>query len=385
VIAAALARALPRSRFQAGFAAAPETITYLHALGLPALPLDGATPADNRELLDRIVRGFRPDLLVAADPLAVHRAGDWTGLPLGTLRERYGVPVAGIDRLGLPGADYTADFYGGVRARLPRVFDACDLVIRTCAPHPPEPGPEGVVTVGSYPAGLRDGGLRGASQQPSDALATGSRRPTVFLVTSPWEHRGAARSIPAVELVDALPRLVHSHLAALGQPLEVVHVGPRPWRFAPAEQIEYRHFSKLPYQMYHERLASADLFLTANVLSATLAQAVAAGVPALLLENHEQLGARAFPDAPLLRTVYPFRVAPLGWHDMLEPLLNGNPYRDCFAAAGILDRQAVQSTLTDLLDNGPAGADLRKHQADYRDRLAALPELGAALSAAVAR
>ncbi|MDX2545378.1 DUF6365 family protein [Streptomyces sp. WI04-05B] len=384
-----MARTLPRSRFHTGFAAAPETVPHLHDLGIPALPLDGATPADNRELLDRVVRGFRPDLLVAADPFAVHRARDWTGQPLTTLRERYGVPVAGIDRLGLPGADYTADFYGGVRTRLPRVFDACDLVIRTCAPYPPEHGPEGVVTVGSQPSGLHEGGLRGATP-PTDDPAGAPRRPTVFLVTSPWEHRSAARSIPAAELVDALPRLVHSHLAALGRPLEVVHVGERPWRFAPAEQIEYRHFGKLPYQMYHERLTSADLFLTTNVLSATLARAVAAGVPALLLDNHDKLEQPAFPDwvrdtAPLLHTLHPYRVAPLGWHDMLEPLLAGNPYRDCFAAAGILDRQAVLGTLTDLLDEGPARAGLRERQAGYRERLAALPELGTALSTAVTR
>jgi hypothetical protein len=389
VVAARVARALPPSRFHAGFAAASETIPHLHDLGMPALPLDGATSADNRDLLDRIVRGFRPDLLVAADAFAVHRSRGWTGLPIETLRERYGLPVAGIDRLGLPGADYTADLYGGVRTRLPRVFDSCDLVIRTCAPHPPEPAGPGVLTVGAQPTGLRDGGLGSTKREAADAVAAGADRPTVFLVTSPWEYRGALRSAAASELVDALPRLVHSHLAALGRPLEVVHVGERPWGFARAEQIEYRHFSKMPYQMFHERLAAADLFLTTNVLSATLAQAVAAGVPSLLLDNHERTGSAQFADwvgqaAPGLRTLHPYRVAPLGWHDMLEPLLTGNPYRDCFAAAGILDRPAVLGALTDLLDKGSAAAGLRTAQADYRERLAALPDFGAALREAVA-
>lgn len=100
--------------------------------------------------------------------------------------------------------------------------------------------------------------------------------------------------------------------------------------------------------------------------------------------------AEAFPAwarsaAPLLRTLYPFRVAPLGWYDVLGPLLDGNPYRDCFASAGILDRSAVLGALADLLADGAVRRELRQRQADYRDRLAALPEIGTALRAAVPR
>jgi Family of unknown function (DUF6365) len=170
----------------------------------------------------------------------------------------------------------------------------------------------------------------------------------------------------------------------------VVHVGPRQWRFPLADQIDYRHFSKLPYQMLHEKLAAADLFVTANVLSVTLAQAVLAGVPALVLENHQTFGPAELPDwagvtAPLLHSAYPFRVAPLGWHDFLEPLLAGNPYADCFATAGILDRQGVLAALTGLLDDESRRSRLAEHQQGYRDALAGLAPVGEALAAAVNR
>jgi len=212
----------------------------------------------------------------------------------------------------------------------------------------------------------------------------------VFLVNSPWEYRNRLRSLPAAQLIDALPSLVHSHLAALGRPLRVIHVGPRHWHFPPAEQIEYQHFGRMPYAMFQARLASADLFLTTNTLSMTLAQAVLGGVPALVLDNHERLGPDRMPGwvtacAPLLQTAYPYRVGALGWHDVLAPLLSDNPYQRCFATAGLFDRPAVLAALTELLYDQPARADLRQRQRDYGERLAELPAVDEALRAAVTR
>lgn len=390
IVAAHLARALPRSRFQVGFAAAAEVMPHLHDLGMPTLPLTGAKPDDNLGILDGIVRDFEPDCLIAADPFAMHYSRELSGLTIETLRERYGRPVGGLDRLGWQAADYTADFYGGDRVRFPRLLDGCDVVIRTSPLNPAEADPPGVVTAAPRSGGLRDGG-RGPSTaaEPHDPTASADI-PTVFLVNSPWEYRNPTRSLPAAQLIDALPRLLHSHLAALGRPLRVLHVGPRRWSFQPAEQIEYRHFSNLPYPMFHERLVSADVFLTANVLSPSLAQAVLSGVPSLVFHNHEQLGPHEIPEwataaARLLRTAHPFHVAPLGWHDLLEPLMSGSPYRDCFATAGVFDRPAALGSLAALLDEHTVRAGLRERQQDYHDLLAELPPIDEALRTAVAR
>ena len=383
-IAADLARSLPRSRFQVGFVAAEQAVSQLHDLGLPTLPLTGATPGENLAILDRIVRGFDPQCLVLADAFAVDHSRGWSGLTVEGLRERYGRPIASLDRLGWQAADYTVDLYGGHRVRFPRLLDGCDLLIRPGPPHPIGAGPPGVAVAALRPGGLRDGSLRPSGAVPDDD------RPTVFLVNSPWEYRNRLRSLPVAQLIDALPRIVHGHLAALGRPLRVTHVGPRPWHFPPAEQIEYQHFSRMPYAMFQARLAAADLFLTTNALSTTLAQAVLGEVPALVLDNHERVGRDEMPGwltaaAPLLQTVYPFRVAPLGWHDVLAPLLSGNPYSRCFTTAGLLDRPAVLRALAELLDDPPTRAGLRQRQQDYRERLAELPAVGEALRAVVTR
>ena len=389
IIAADLARSLPRSRFQVAFAAAVEVVPQLHDLGMPTLPLTGATPADNLAILDDIVRGFKPDCLVAADAFELEHTRSWSGLGMDVLRERYDRPVASLDRLGWQAAGYTADLYGGGEVRFPPLLDDCDVLIRPCPPHRAAPGPSGVAVAALGLSGLRDGGQAHASAGPHYGSGR-EEETTVFLCNSAWEYRNRTRSLAVAELIDALPRLIHSHLAALGRPLRVVHVGPRQWRFPVADQIEYRHFSKLPYPMFHEKLATADLFVTTNVLSVTLAQAVLAGVPALVLENHQTFGSSELPDwagatAPLLRVAYPFRVAPLGWHDFLEPLLAGNPYTGCFATAGILDRQAVLGALTGLLDDDPVRSGLAQRQQDFQAELASLPPVGEVLSTAVAR
>jgi hypothetical protein len=386
-LAADLARALPAKKFQVGFVAAPDVVTQLHDLGMPTLPLAETTPAANIALLDQVVRGFRPDCLIAADAFALHQSRGWSGLTVAMLRTRYDRPVASFDRVGWQAAGYTADFYGGGRVHLPSLLDGCDAVIRTTPPHPAEPGPPGVAVTALRLGGLRDGGgLPTSAAEVPDA----GQPPKVFLVNSRWEYRNPARSLPVAQLTDALPRLIHSHLAALGCPLRVEHVGPRKWRFPVADHIGYRHFSRLPYSLFHERLISASLFLTTNVLSVTLAGAVLAGVPALVLHNSVKLSPHDIPgwvaaDAPLLHAAYPFRVAPLGWHDLVGPLLAGNPYADCFATADIFNRTSVLAALADLLTDGPARARLRLRQHEYHHSLAGLPPVSEALTTAVNR
>jgi hypothetical protein len=389
-LAADLARRLPRSQFRVGFVAAGESLPQLHDLGMPALPLTGTAPAENLAILDRVVHGFRPDCVVAADAFAVYQSREWSGITTESLRERYGCPVGSLDRLGWPATGYTVDFYGGDRVQFPRLLDGCDLLIRTGPPHPPEPGPPGVAVAALHPGGLHDGGLRPSSAGGADDLPGNAGQPVIFLANSPWEHRHPLRSLPVAQLIDALPRIVHSHLAALGRPLRVIHVGPRRWRFQPAGQIDYHHFRRLPYPMFHARLVAADLFLTTNVLSATLARGVMAGVPALVLQNGRKLERAAAPDwlaatAPLLHTAYPFRVAPLGWHDLLGPLLADNPYRGCFATAGIFDRAEVVRQLVGLLDDRPTRTRLQQRQHDYRERLTELASPADAIQAVVSR
>ncbi|WP_283137883.1 DUF6365 family protein [Rhizohabitans arisaemae] len=374
-IAADFARQLPRNRFQVGFVATPDAVPQLRDLGLATLPLDAGTPEANLATFDTIMRNFRPDCLVAADPFTLNYSASWSGLSVGLLRERYGdLPLAGFDQYDWRAADYCIDFYGGYRKRFPRLLEECDLLIRNCPLNRPAASEANVAVTP-----MIGGGLRGAA--PVRPAPGGDRtgRPTVFLVNSAWEYVNVVNSPEMDQLIHAMPRIVHSHLAALGRPLQVVHVGPRAWDFPIDERIEYRHLIKLPPASFHERLTGADLFITANAASVTLTQAALAGVPTLLLQNDKvyhrhAVGAPAWLDAavPTLTTMTPFRVFPWGWYDLLTPVLSNNPYTGCFRTAGVLQRRKVLDEMTTLLDDMSARTELYERQLDYRERLGRL-------------
>jgi Family of unknown function (DUF6365) len=245
--------------------------------------------------------------------------------------------------------------------------------------------------------GLRDGGLqpprpRTEASQPGD-------RPVVFLANSKWEYVDVNKRAGATDmrqLIHAMPRILHSHLASLGRPLKVVHVGPVPWRFPIAEHIEYQHLTKLPPASFFEQMVHADLYLTTNAASVTLSQAVLAGVPVLHLHNDRALdlasAGRDLPElawlvdaAPGLEVIYPFRVCPWGWYEFLTPVLSDNPYTDCFVTASVVDRPAVLAALTRLLDDRDARTALYHRQLDYRERLGQMPPLAEALDLEAAK
>lgn len=217
--------------------------------------------------------------------------------------------------------------------------------------------------------------------------------PTVFLTNSHWEYLNVVRSPMLGQLMGAMPRIIHSHLAALRRPLRVVHVGPVRWEFPVASQLDYQHITRLTPPEFHRQLTNADLFLSTNAVAVTLTQAVLAGVPSLLLQNYKTVEvARLVRNgsapawltdaAPHLTTAFPFRVHPWGWYEFLTPALSDNPYVDCFLTAGVFERKRVLEAMTSLLDDATARNRLRDRQGDLLDRLDRLPPAGDALDAA---
>ncbi|MDX2545374.1 DUF6365 family protein [Streptomyces sp. WI04-05B] len=382
-IAADFARQLPPDEFEVGFVTSAAVAGYVRGLGLKTYPLESEDPRRNLEAFDRLVAEFRPGLLVAADAFTLDYSTAWSGLSMSLLRERYDIALASFDQYDYPAADYVVDFYGGHRTRFPRLLDSCDLLIRNSPLNRPVPGDRRVAVTRMVCGGPA---TRPVSRHPT-------RVPTVFLTNSRWEYVNVVRSPVMTQLMRSMPRLIHSHLAALDRPLRVVHVGPTAWDFSPAPAIDYQYVPHLAPEDFHVQLAAADLYLTGNAVSVTLTQAVLAGVPSLLLDNRKVLDvgrlvrAGSAPGwlteaAPGLEVAYPYRVFPWGWHDFLTPVLTDNPYTDCFLTAGVFERRKVLRAMSTLLDDAATRAQLADRQADLVHRLDQLPSAGEALSGA---
>ncbi|GGM20785.1 hypothetical protein GCM10011608_01750 [Micromonospora sonchi] len=386
-IAADFARQLPPDRFEVGFVTAAGTAAYVRGFGLTAYPLDAPTPERNRERFDELVTHFRPDLFVAADAFTLDYSTGWSGLSMGLLRERYDVALGSFDQYDYPAAGYVVDFYTGHRTRFPRVLDTCDLVIRNSPLNRPASGDAGIAVTRMICGGT------------SPLPVSRSRRtepPTIFLANSRWEQVNVVRAPEMAELIRAMPRIIHSHLAALRRPLRVVHVGPVRWEFPIAEQIDYQHVGRMTPAEFHGQLTGADLFLTGNAVSVTLTQAVLAGVPSLLLQNYKTLdtaGLIRSGSAPTwlaeaaadLTVAFPYRVYPWGWYEFLAPVLSDNPYVDCFLTAGVFERRRVLQAFNELLDDSSVRTRLRDRQAALLHQLDRLPSAEEAISAAKLR
>ena len=382
-IAADFARQLPPDRFEVRFVTAAAVAPYVRATGLTVCPLASQDPRRNLATFDELVADFRPDLLVAADAFTLDYSTAWSGLSIGLLRQRYDIALASFDQYDYPAADYVVDFYGGHRTRFPRLLDSCDLLIRNSPLNRPTPAEPGVIVTRMVCGG-------------SSPLAVARPRPgppTVFLTNSRWEYVNVVRSPGMAQLMRVIPRIVHGHLAALGRPLRVVHVGPAQWDFPIADQIEYRHVPRLAPPEFHAQLSGADLFLTGNAVSVTLTQAVLAGVPSLLLDNRKILDVARLvrsgsapawlaATAPELSIAYPYRVFPWGWYTFLSPVLSDNPYVECFQTAGVFERRRVLRAMTELLDDTTVRTRLAERQAALLHRLDELPPAGDALDAA---
>jgi hypothetical protein len=383
-IAADFARQLPSDRFEVAFVTSATAAAFVRATGLVVHPLVSRDPERNLDTFDRLVADFRPDLFVAADAYTLYYSTAWSGLSVPLLRERYGIALASFDQYDYLAADYAVDFYGGHRTRFPRLLDECDLLIRNSPLNRPAPSDPGVIVT-------RMGCAGGSSSLPVSRPHRDP--PTVFLTNSRWESVNVVHSPAMGQLMAAMPRILHSHLAALQRPLRVVHIGPERWDFPVAPQLDYRYATGLPPDEFHAQLTGADLYITGNAVSVTLTQAVLAGVPCLLLDNHKMLDlsrlarngsipAWLTEAAPQLTIAYPFRVFPWGWHDFLTPVLSDNPYLDCFLAAGVFERRRVLAAMTQLLDDATVRDQLAERQAVLLKRLDELPPAGDALESA---
>jgi hypothetical protein len=210
----------------------------------------------------------------------------------------------------------------------------------------------------------------------------------VLFCTAEWQHPNydstdnAARKCAA-----AMPLLIADYLSRVGDSVHLVHVGPRPFDLQGRLEGRYHWLPPLRPPDFDMLVASMDLFLSANISATTIAKAMASGVPVFVLQNSVRASSREEAEAaspnPLsdglkrwlddALPLFPFALWPLGYHQLITPLLANNPYVSALDAAEMLDEQRVEAALRSLLFDSSAKEDQQHRQALYLDEVKRLP------------
>ena len=208
----------------------------------------------------------------------------------------------------------------------------------------------------------------------------------VVLTSGAWQQPNAYYHQIPRRLAEHYPRIVEMVTKRLAPNVRFVHVGPKAFEWGTSD-ARYRWVPQLAPAEFRALLVAADALLSLNVPATSLAAAIAAGTPSVVLVNSgrgdtlEEIVASAnHPLADDIRAwigdvlpLRPFRVCPVGLYSFLEPVLANNPFREAFEEVQLLDLDGAAAALTTLLEDAGARARMKVRQAAYREQIQKLP------------
>ena len=208
-----------------------------------------------------------------------------------------------------------------------------------------------------------------------------------------WEIARARRS----PYYDLLPSLLESYFADCPRPVTIVSINNGSLLpAAPEGKIRIVNVSSLAADEHERLLASADLVLTENCFSSTLAKAVCCGVPGVAWQNvfdGPTLRDCVGDDAPralleVLRwapaSIEPWLVFPLismDWRQQLR-MLDDNSIGRGFLRLEIFGGQATSEALRGLLFESPVRRSMEEDGRSYARSMGYLPDFHDALKEA---
>lgn len=215
-------------------------------------------------------------------------------------------------------------------------------------------------------------------QAVREELGLGSGK-VVLVTTSPWQdvarqevHIGrVATHFPALLL-----RLLDHAVRSCG-PVTLAHLGPMPWTLPDdVHHVVYRHIPQMPPAQYHRLLGVADLVLTGNCVGTSVIRAASMRVPAVSLfmgqavqtppelgGSHPQQALSAYLKA--VCPTYAFRVWPMGWHRLMNAVMQDNPFRGIQVHLDVMDPDGAVEGLRRVLVEPCAADELRQAQERY--------------------
>jgi hypothetical protein len=349
-------------------------------------------------VIDGIVSAVRPDAIVLSDYVIYtevmrtqFRLDPW-------LIDRYDLPILPIDIWALDGRELSIDHGGQDGLPIhPR--------IRQLAGHlqpVPMARPGGSPNGHPFRLSPDDGKI---SRRTRDHLFTTLGIPAghrlALIAVAGWQQAPDARYDQRVHrIARQVPLLLAQYMRSLPATTHFVLIGdiPGPLRDLPAGRTIV--LPSCQPKRFGVILGAADLMISLNASSTSVAQAIMADVPAMVLSNRFALAAGEEPEklagelasgkvSGFVRSwlaetgpVYPFRIWPLGYHRFLEPLLAGNPYASTMATAELLDEHEAVTVMEAALYDQATRDSYARARADYHRTIAALPGTGEAFTRA---
>ncbi len=344
--------------------------------------------------VDGIVGEFGPDVLVLSDYFLFSEVFKYRfGLDPWFI-DRYRLPILPIDIWEWESTSFEMDFFADFRYQVSRRIERLGTRLRP-APlcHLHANGDDALVFK------LLEGEERVSNRMKQDLRKTfgipGDCR-VVLLTASRWQLRDMDDD-DGNRVARFVPELVSHYLGQLPQQTHFVVAGEPPPGLALPE--ERTHFvPPCAPARFNLLVGSVDLFVTLNISATTLVRATLADVPGIVLMNSHSFKTPAEREdvltavnasrfvrswAQRLGRIYPFRVWPIGFHELMEPMLRDNEYTTAIAQAELLDEDSCLDLMRCLLFDETTRSELAEARNAYCDRLAALEDTGSLFARAV--
>lgn len=327
--------------------------------------------------IQSLLRTLRPDMLVIADLILFYGCSCET-VCLETLFETTPArcQIVGLDLYDWDLHVGVFDIWGGRRFDDPPVIPSR---VTRLLPSPYLVPTRSTPGRGRYPMMMGSRPLSRRQRHDVRAQYGLGAGPVLLTLTSAWQYlptephaaRVAGNFLPLMlRLLDQAARRVGG--------VTLVHVGPCLLEIPEDVQaVRYLNVPQLSPAPFRRLLGGVDLVLTANCIAASAIRAASMQTPvaALYVGSAVQTPKQFLPATQATRAVehyvtstdptYPFRVWPAGMFDVVNSILDRNPFATIERHLDVLDPDAVVDALTALLTNRAVVDTLRGAQGRY--------------------
>jgi len=223
--------------------------------------------------------------------------------------------------------------------------------------------------------------------QIREELGISESQKVILMVSASWQSVMAWGDVNGKKSAIWLPNLITYYASQVDPNVRVVHIGPQRFNLHKNLEGRYIYLDQVDQQRFHAILASADMFLTANVIGTTLSSVLNIGIPTVVIKNSvrarlvedalAQMNAK--PSDELLRwlnvsmPVYPFQAWPLSYHNLISRLLVNNPFTETFLQVELLQEEAVIEACRKMLFDKNARNTILAKQKSYTEIVQSLP------------